>query len=300
MKRSGFSELFETLKVSFKLTFKNMISFILAILGMLVVTLVLLMLIIGIGAILLIVIFNDYRGIEGILIFLEEAGSDIVGLQVLPFIMFIAMPVLAPFLMAFGSLFGMGRELIESGGTSSEGVLIWYKNKFLSLAAAGLFYFSIIFLPLIAVYSAGYAYYNGTDPGALVIGIFIALSFIWMVISGGIFIQIFPAIIDGHSIPEAIKLAYRISKRYYDKIFSVWISFVLIVLVILYPILIAPQLGDLFNYIASYTIVAVLLILFVIIPALVLAISRVYLLLIDVDYPEREEELPGVRMVGGV
>jgi membrane-anchored glycerophosphoryl diester phosphodiesterase (GDPDase) len=300
MKQSGFRELTENLKVSFKLTFKNMISFILAILGILIVTLVLLVILIGIAAVLLIVLFNDYRGIEGIFILIEETSSDIVGLEVFPFILFVVMPVLAPFLMAFGALFGMGRELIESGGTSSEGVLIWYKAKFLSLAIGGLFYFSIIFLPLMSVYTVGYVYYNGADPGGFVIGIFVASAFVWIVLSGGVFIQIFPAIIDGHSVSNAIQLAWKITKKNFDRVFSVWISFVLILFALLYPLILAPQLGYLINYMTTYTVFTILLILFVVIPALVLAISRVYLLLIDVEFPEQEEELSGVRMVGGV
>ena len=55
-----------------------------------------------------------------------------------------ALPFLAPFMVAIGAMFGLGREIVESEGTSAEGVFTWYKKKFFSLAGGGLVLFIVV------------------------------------------------------------------------------------------------------------------------------------------------------------
>ena len=149
MKNASFSTILEDLKISFKFAYKNAISYFLGLIGVLIVSGILIVVVaamifiplvfsIGIGN--LTTFFESFSG-------LEEVGLSNIAMGSILF----ALPFLAPFMVAIGALFGMGREVVESEGTSVEGVFTWYKKKFFSLAGGGLFLFLVVILSLIHI-----------------------------------------------------------------------------------------------------------------------------------------------------
>jgi hypothetical protein len=146
MKNASFSTIIEDLKISFKFATKNIISFLLGIFGVLIVSGLLIIVVAAMVFIPLLIII----GLGNITTFFESfAGMETIGIAniALGSIMF-ALPFLAPFMVAIGALFGMGREIVESEGTNAEGVFTWYKKKFFSLAGGGIVLFLVVIGPL--------------------------------------------------------------------------------------------------------------------------------------------------------
>ena len=124
MKNTSFSTILEDLKISFRFAYKNAISYLLAIFGVLIVSGILIVVV----AIMIFVPTIFIIGIDNLTAFFESfSGIENVGLSNLAVgsIMF-ALPFIAPFMVSIGALFGMGREVVESEGTSVEGVFTWF------------------------------------------------------------------------------------------------------------------------------------------------------------------------------
>ncbi|MCK4568035.1 MAG: hypothetical protein KAU48_12085, partial [Candidatus Thorarchaeota archaeon] len=113
MENANFHTILEDLKISFKFAVKNVISYLLAIFGVLIVSVILLMVV---AAMIFIPIFFAIGGFENLITYFESFGStpDIgVANIALGGILF-GLPFLAPIFVAFGAMFGMGREIVES------------------------------------------------------------------------------------------------------------------------------------------------------------------------------------------
>ncbi|MHA2433959.1 MAG: hypothetical protein ACXADO_12075, partial [Candidatus Thorarchaeota archaeon] len=140
MEDASLGTLIEDLKVSFRFAFKNVISIFLAMLGVLLVTaVILLFMIIFVASPLFFTI-----GLEAMIDFFVswvEPFPPVDAAAFLGLLLFLVLPILAPLFVAFGALFGMAREIVESEGTTAEGVFVWYQRKFFSLAAGGIILF---------------------------------------------------------------------------------------------------------------------------------------------------------------
>ncbi|MBE0526813.1 MAG: hypothetical protein IH631_07715, partial [Candidatus Thorarchaeota archaeon] len=303
-------------KISFKFATKNVISYLLAIFGVLIVSGLLIIIVAACVFIPLIFII----GIGNITTFFESfSGLETVGIAniALGSLLF-ALPFLAPFMVAIGALFGLGREIVESEGTSAEGVFTWYKKKFFSLAGGGLVLFIVVVGPLmlallfgtaiygdqfltIAVISAGPA--NFTNPIA------ISLLLIWLAVSTGLLSMLFPSIIDGYSVFESVKRSVKMSTKYFDRVFGIWMAFLLILAALIVPFMVIPFALDLTGpammafagIMVVYAIPALLILIFLYLPAVTIGLTRVYMILTaDDDYHETLEEESGPSFIGGV
>ncbi len=313
MKNANFRTIFEDLKISFKFAVKNIISYLLAIFGVLIVSTVLIAIV---GALIFIPIFFVIGGFENLVTYFESFGStsDIgVSNIALGSILF-GLPFLAPTFVAFGAMFGMGREIVESEGTSAEGVFIWYKKKFFSLAGGGMILFLFVLGPLILALVGGISLYGEqflmmrlmhAGPVGIVNPIVIGLLLIWFAISTGLLSMLFPSIIDGYSVFESTKRSIRMSIKYFDRVFGVWMTFLLILGSVFLPIIAAPfavGIGLLgFGIMMVYMLPAMLFLVFVFLPAMTIGLTRVYMIVTAEDYEHApEDEESGPSFIGGV
>jgi len=314
MKNANFQTIIEDLKISFKFAVKNVISYLLAIFGVLIVSGILLVVV---AALVFIPLFFVIGGFENIVIYFEAFNSiDDIGVTniALGAILFV-IPFLAPIFVAFGAMFGMGREIVESEGTSAEGVFIWYKKKFFSLAGGGMILFLVVLGPLIIALIGGTAIYGvqflnmgiiHTGSASLLHPVIFGLLLIWLAVSTGLLSMLFPSIIDGYSVFESTKRSIRMSIKYFDRVFGVWLTFLLILGVIFVPIIAAPftlGMGTIVLIMAVYMLPAMLFLVFVFLPAMTIGLTRVYMILtaVDDDYehtPEEDESSPS--FIGGV
>jgi len=315
MENANFQTIIEDLKISFKFAGKNVISYLLAIFGVLIVSGILLVLV---AALIFIPLFFVIGGFENLEMYFESFSSiDNIGITniALGAILF-GLPFLAPIFVAFGAMFGMGREIVESEGTSAEGVFVWYKKKFFSLAGGGMILFLVVLGPLILALIGGTAIYGvqflnmgimHTGSAGMLSPVIIGLLLVWFAVSTGLLSMLFPSIIDGYSVFESTKRSIRMSIKYFDRVFGVWMTFLLILGVIFVPIIAAPLtlgMGTIgLGIMAVYMLPAMLFLVFVFLPAMTIGLTRVYMILtaVDDDYEHTpEEDESGPSFIGGV
>lgn len=316
MKNTNLSTILEDLKISFKFALKNAISYLLALFGVIIVS----VLLIGVVAAMVFIPIIFTVGIENLTAFFNSfALSDSTGLAnfALGGIMLI-LPFIAPFLVAIGALFGMGREIVESEGTSAEGVFTWYKKKFFSLIGGGLVLFLVVIGPLLIALIAGSTIYGAdffnivlisSGSATTVSPIVISALVIWLAVSTGLLSMIFPSIIDGYSVFESTKRSLRMSIKYFDRIFGIWIAFLLILGALVLPLIVIPFItitsGPEMIFSAGilliYVIPAALILIFLYLPAITIGLTRTYMILTaDDDYEEHLEDESGPSFIGGV
>ena len=316
MKKASLSTILEDLKISFKFAGKNIISYVLATFGVLIVSALLLAVV---AALIFIPLFFVIGGFENLVTYFESFSGTLTDIEItniaMGSIMFLV-PFLAPLFVAIGSMFGMGREIVESEGTSAEGVFIWYKKKFFSLAGGGMVLFLVVLGPLILSLVIGAVIYGEQfftmafmHGGTFSIGnpVISGLMLIWFVLSTGLLSMLFPSIIDGYSVVESTKRSIQMSIKYFDRVFGVWIAFLILFGAYLLPIVVVPLTaglgGALVGIMAVFMIPIMLFLVFVFLPAITIGLTRVYMILTadDDDYahtPEQEES--GPSFIGGV
>ena len=315
MKNASFRTILEDLKISYKFATKNVISYILAIIGVFIAAGILLVVV---AAIVFVPFLFAIGGFEAFIILFDSFGawSATEGVTIVAGIFLFALPFIAPIFVAIGALFGVSREIVESEGTTAEGVFVWFKRKFFSLAGGGIVLFLFIMGPIIlisfgAVLLFGDQVLNiafiGIGSGETLSPLLSALLMIWITISSGLMTMLFPAIIDGHPVIEATKRSIRMGIDYFDRVFGVWLANVGVILLLLAPVMVGPfTLGiGMPGLIAMgiYAIPMALILVFVALPAVSICLTRVYMILsADNDdlSPLESEDEGGPNFIGGL
>ncbi|TFG13585.1 hypothetical protein EU537_05875 [Candidatus Thorarchaeota archaeon] len=301
-KQSSLRTLFQDWKISYRFAFKNVISFILGTLGVLVVTVLLMVVLL----VIIVPLFILTIGFEDLVLLFTTLATDfssISGAAIFGIFALILLPIAAPVLVAVGALFGMGREIVESEGTTAQGVFAWYKSKFLELAGGGIIMFLLAILPvgLLFVFAGPIVFMTPTNA---TITVFSAGSVIYLTVVMGLLSMVFPAIIDGHSVLDAVRVSLKMSTRYFDRVFSVWISLIGIPTLLVLPLMLTPYFASIgviaISILGLYGVAVVLFLIFIHFPAAVIVLSRVYMILSGVNGTQHEETQPDIRLVGDV
>lgn len=307
-KNASIGVLIEDLKVSFKFAAKNILSFLLGMIGVLIVTVIVMGVAMAIVSVPLLfalggpagfVAFFESLGVIMESVFVAQPDPAVASLGIIAIMLLVT-----PFFVAIGVVFGMGREIVESAGTSAEGVFVWYRKKFFSLAGGGIVMFAVIGLPLILVYGGLFlAGYGLTGVPAAVLA---SLSAIWIILSSGMLTMVFPAIIDNYSVFNATRQSIRLSLRYFDRVFSTWIGFILIIILMFVPLglgatsFVTGEMGFDAIPIMIYAVPAVIILVLIVLPALVIALSRLYMILSGIEVTSSGQVEPDVSLVGGM
>ncbi len=303
-KNASFNVLLEDLKMSFKFAAKNIPSFVLGTIGVLIVT-AFLMLFLLIVFVLTLILIMGFDGLIGFFTSLAETFPSDPSMVTISAILIVVLPIMAPFMVAMGALFGMAREIVESAGTTAEGVFVWYKSKFFKLAGAGLAVFSIVVLPMVLLAIAQSPFSTITTFDPFTMGIESALGLIWFILSVGMTSMVFPGIIDGFSVAASLKQSFRLGWRYFDRVFSTVIAFILIGLAALLPTIAYPVFlvfgialdPILLGVLALPTMLVLGLLVF---PGSIIGITRVYMILTADETGAESDGQPGISLVGGV
>jgi hypothetical protein len=313
MKNASFQTILDDLKISIRFALKNVITYVLAIIGVAIVTFLLIAIV---AAFIFVPIFLSPQGIQVFMVWADSLAewNAASGATVATGIFLIALPFVAPFFVATGALFGMSREIVESEGTSAEGVFTWYKKKFFSLAGGGIMLFLFILGPIMLAILASVALFGDQilniaffGPSSAMNPFISALGVIWLLLSTGMMTMLFPAIIDGFSVIEATKKSIRMSIQYFDRVFGVWISYVIVLMALVSPLLIMaiPSLWTGFNAImivmAIYAVIMGFFVALVFLPGMSIGLTRVYMILTadDIDLTPDEDE-GGPSFIGGL
>ena len=285
------SGLLKDFKVGFTLAIKNILSFGLAMVGILVVTILLLLAILLFIAIPLLFTL----GIPFIITLIETISTGFTGssgLTLVLLIMFLVLPILGPFFIALGSLFGMAREIVESDGTLAESAFSWYGKRGLSLLGGGVLHVMITLAPLIVAFLA-ISYPTWNPPTNTELRIIITLIVIWIILVNGMLSLTFPGIIDGLSVFRAAGRSVKLTCKFPGRVLGAWFIIVLLTGVLILPIIneltilwmpFIPQ-----RILEMYRPIAIVALLFIIIPAVSIILTRIYMILtakVDATYTQ--------------
>jgi len=278
-------------KVGFTLAVKNFLSFSLAMLGILLVSMVLLV-------VILLVVIVPVLITLGLpfLIWLVESivsgFSETSGLYLVMLVLFLIIPLLSPFFIALGALFGMSREIVESDGTYAESAFSWYGKRGLSLLGGGLIHVLITLAPIIIAFlSISYPVWN--PPTDAELEIIIPLIVVWIILINGMLSLTFPGIIDGLPAIRAAAKSVRLTCQFPGRVLGAWFIIVVIIGVPLLPIfnelafLWRPFLPS--SFLEPYTPLVILALVFVVIPAVSIILTRIYMILtakVDATYTQ--------------
>jgi hypothetical protein len=223
--------------------------------------------------------------------------------------MLFLVPLLSPMFVAIGALFGMGREIVESEGTSVEGVFTWYRRKFVPLAGGGIILFLLTILPPALSFAFVYEL-MGLNPPLSILSILAVFTFLWIILVTGSLSMMFPAIIDGKGAIDATIQSIRMSWKYFDRVFGVWLGILTLIFLFFAPLVAIPPAfwgtADAMSPVgiiaAVYALPVMIIVVLVFIPAAAIALSRVYLILtgFEFDSESPKEDGPGLSFVGGI
>lgn len=286
MSQSGFRAFIEDLVVSFKFAIRNIISFFLGMIGVLIMTLLCLAMLLAVFFVTVTFLLpNGVWDLIDVFVDIVEAFANYPAPTSLGLVVLMLVPLVLPLFVAIGALYGMAREIVESEGTSAEGVFTWYSSRFFSLAGGGIVIFSVTIVPIAGLYAYAYQILGGVITGTNE-AIVIATAVMWFVITSGLLSMMFPAIIDGMPVLQAAGKSVKMGVKYLDRVFSVWIFFLVLIFAVISPLIWPYALFGSYN-LGAYPVGATLFIVFIVIPALAIAQSRVYLLM-----SSEEDEIP--------
>ena len=281
----GISALSKDVYLGFSFALKHFLSYFLAMLGIILLTVVMVIIVLLFIVVPLILIVSIPATINWITSISIEVGT-LEGTMLIAILVLIVSPLLAVFFMAYGSLYGMSREIIESETTSAESAFTWYRKRALSLAGGGIIHFSVSLAPfLIAIYAI-----FATPipvPTDETLRLILPVGFIWLILSNGMLILTFPGIIDGLSALGAAKRSVRLCCRSPGRVLGSWSVYVVLIGVPIMTFIEDPIFDWIrfvpYAYLEPYILPIVLLILFIILPAMSITFSRIYLILTGQD-----------------
>ncbi len=291
MRKWTVSEYVETIRVAVRFTVRNYLSFFLALLGVAFVSLGLFISELVIVTVHLSMFVSSIDIPFGIFDFIGDILEDATEITKLGIALVFVGLLLAPLTIGFGALFGMGQELLESGGTEAEGVLIWFRRKFIPLAGAGILQFVLLFIPIGLEYIFGAWYFQSVPLGGPVLSTLITLAFVWFIVGAGLLSMVFPSIIDGKSVLAAFTNSIKLAVKRFSAVFSIWLSFVSLEMLLIVPpfIDLVTDSGFLDTVEGSiYAIVVLAITVLIVLPIHILATSRTYLLISDPNTVEEQ------------
>ncbi|MHA1882399.1 MAG: hypothetical protein ACTSUO_05080, partial [Candidatus Thorarchaeota archaeon] len=202
-------------------------------------------------------------------------------------VVLLIIPLISFFLIFVGSIYGMSKEVVETGTTRAESAFSWFKNKFLSFAATGAILTLIILVPQLLVWGAVSVAMNYTVP-LIVSQVLSIFSFIYSFITLGLTAMVFPAVVSGKGVQEAVKDSFRMATQNFEQVFGIHTAIVGFFAILFSPVIVAglltpvvvgippmtflgPMLG-----LGLYAAVAVILTLLLFMPMVYITYMRVY------------------------
>ncbi len=276
-------------EVGFKLAVTNFLSYSLAMLGIILVTFIVLIIIL-LFIVVPLIIFFGVPALVSLVHYIEETFTQATQLSLVALIMILVLPILCPFFIALGSLFGMSREVVESDGTNAESAFSWYRKKALSLVGGGTLHFLVTLAPFIVAF-IGIAYPTWNPPTNDQLRIIIPVGILWVFLINGMLSLTFPGIIDGLSAVRAAARSIRLTSQFPGRVLGAWLIMFLIVglpifslineIAFIFPSIIPIGLFE------PYAGLIILILLFYVIPAFSIVLTRIYMILtarVDATY----------------
>ena len=281
---TDFNTITDDLKTSFRLAWKNALSFFLANLGLIVVMVFILAAVAAPMGLLLLAALNSGFTWPSIVTISSWFLANPLALLALGFL--VVAPLIGLIQIVTGSTYGMSKEVVDTGDTNAETAFSYLRHKFLAFAAAGVVYTAIVLLPPATVVVAVTFYLNYQFVGltAQLLSIFI---FVWVFTTSGLTSMVLPAIVSGKGVQDAFKESFRLATQQFERVFGVYTAIFLLAVGSFAPIIIwamtalvafppfvvlLPQLA----VVVTWTLIAAFLWLLLLIPMARIAYVKVY------------------------
>jgi hypothetical protein len=285
-----FETIFNDMKSSLKLAWGKALSYFLANLGMVIVVAILALLIALPIASVVLLTFNP-ADLNSIIAYgqwmqwMEANRLLVMGLVILA-----AIPIVALFLVVTGSIYGMSYDLVAKGDTKAERAFSYLRHKFLTFFVTGAILTIIVLVPPGLLWGLTSYFLDGVAPSALHSAVLMALTFVWVFITGGLTSLVFPSVVSGKGVQTAFKESFAMARSHFDRIFGVLSAIVLLFAVTFGPITvvglamvmelsvpsISLALVPALAAIALWTVVSVFLWLLLFLPMVRIAWVKVY------------------------
>jgi len=205
-------------------------------------------------------------------------------------VVLVMIPIVAFFLTVTGSIYGMTHSLVTKGETKAETAFSYLQHKFLPFMGAGALLTIIVLLPPVIAWGlTSYAMgYMISTIASVPLTIF---TFVWVYLTSGLTATVFPAVVNGKPVLDAFKESYSLATKYFDRIFGLLTAIVLLLAATFGPVVVAglamaytvippisvfspivPALAG----VALWTVISVFLWLFLFLPMVRIAWTRVY------------------------
>jgi len=200
----------------------------------------------------------------------------------------VILPITAIGIWVLGALFGIAKEQIDTNDTRVEHAFSWLKKRFAPLIGGGILLSIIIILPaLIVGYIISWAY--GFQPVPYPINwIEGFIGFVYFFIMLSFFSLLCPAIVDGMSALDAMRMSVKTVRANLGRVFGFLLIFVIITLILFGPIAIYsmylvslgltpdPLTDVVFAALTAWSAIGAFILLIFVLPALVFGLTLIY------------------------
>ncbi len=280
--QTTFGTILEDVKASFKGAYRNVLSYFLANLGLLLITGLLLALV-AIPFVVIIALSGSTaiiawaQGLRSLALTNPWAIGMGGYLLMLPFV--------AVLFSVLGAIYGMSKEVVETGKTSAESAFSWLRHNFITFAGAGIALSLIVIAPQILVI-ATVTFFVGVNPPVLAsygISVFV---WVYSFITLGMTSMVFPAVVNGNGVKESFLESFRLATQRFDRVFGIHTALILLAFLTLSPFFLSSYVFAMNPVVSAvipgaialggYAIVIGVFWLFLLIPTMFIAYTRVY------------------------
>ena len=216
----------------------------------------------------------------------------------------VMIPAVSIFLVVVGAIYGMTNDLVTTGETKAEAAFSYLRAKFIPFISAGAMLTIVIVVPQLVVWGIA-SYLLGSTVVGLPAQILAVFSFVWTFITVGLTSMVLPAVVSGKGVQEAFHESFRLATRRFDRVFGLLTAIVVLAAVMFAPAIIwgltgswmmnpsAMFLAPLLGLVAAWTMVAVLLWALLLYPMVIIAFVKVYHEITDGQVaPTRHADIP--------
>ncbi len=283
---TNFNTILDDLKASYRLASNNILTYLLAHIGMAI--LLVLMLVVVAVPLAIVVFFSlgpnpAYWAAVGSW-WTGVAATNPWGIGGLALLFLV--PFVAALFTVIGSIYGVSKQLVATGQTKAEYAFTYFRHKFSTFFGAGILLTVIILLPMIVMWGSAsiLSGYMISNELSLLLS---AVTFVWVFLTVGLCANVFPAITYGAGVMDAFKESFDLAIGRFDRVFGLLSGVIILFALMFGPVivlgLLTPALttmGAFFNPITglvlAWTVIAAILWFLVFLPMTIIAFVRVY------------------------
>jgi hypothetical protein len=282
----------DDVKISFGYAKKNMLSFLLAMFGMVILVAIIVLIVISPILVMAwlanptdpeafgLAIASYFQGFSGFMGANPLVGFFAGGAIGLLFLI----PIFAIGTWIYGGIYGMSNEIVLTRGTHAESAFGYLRKNLKSYLGAGVLWSLVLFVPLWLI-GLGATALTGFSSLPAGWGLPMAIvTFLYFYILGGFLMLHLPATTDGMSAFDSLKASFRLTKANLGRVFGVWTVIVALAAIFFLPIAVyavyfgTPGVIDLvFGITIAWAVIGFFVLILFVLPTMFLAFTRIYL-----------------------